>query len=273
MSNYTAHARRFKNRLVIWVFILFAASACVPAKKLVPLQYGDELKHRNEIIPDSVYRTRYMKIREYRIQPLDILNIRFESLTDQEFDFFARSTNGNSGNNSNQAVNNGILVDGDGDVEFPVIGHVHLAGLTVFEAQDTLKNIASNYLRNVVVRVRVLNFRFSVLGEVGSDKVITTGNTQITMMEAVGLAGGFSEMADRKNIKVVRQKEGKSEIYYINILKEDFIESDFYYVQQNDIIIVPPLKQRTFRKYFTTNLGIWTSALSATLLIISLLTR
>jgi polysaccharide export outer membrane protein len=93
------------------------------------------------------------------------------------------------------------------------------------------------------------------------------------MMEAIGQAGGFGELADRSNIKVIRQNNDKAEIFYVNLLKEQYLESPYFYIQQNDILIVPPLKQRTFKRYFTSNLGIITTTISFAFLIYALTTR
>jgi polysaccharide export outer membrane protein len=119
----------------------------------------------------------------------------------------------------------------------------------------------------------MLNFRFTVLGEVNGEKTVVSANTRLTMMEAIGQAGGLGELADRSHVKVIRQNGDKAEIFYVNLLKEDYLESPYYYVQQNDILIVPPIKQRTFRRYFTSNIGIVTSAISFVLLIYTLSTR
>jgi polysaccharide export outer membrane protein len=116
----------------------------------------------------------------------------------------------------------------------------------------------------------MLNFRFTVLGEVIVEKTVVTANTRLTLMEAIGLTGGLSEFADRSTVKVIRQNDGKAEVYYINLLDEKFVESPFYYVQQNDVVIVPPLKQRTFRRYWVANIGIITATISFAALMISI---
>jgi len=130
--------------------------------------------------------------------------------------------------------------------------------------------VASQYIPDVIVRVRMLNFRFTILGEVNGEQTVISSNTRLTMSEALGLAGGLSELADRSLVKVIRQAGYSTQIYYINLLTEEFLESPSYYVQQNDVIVVPPLKQRTFRKYWVSNLGIITTTISFILLIASL---
>lgn len=256
-------------------------SSCVPVKKLMYLQHDDkDLKHRDQIPKDTVLRTHVLKIREYRIQPLDLLNINFETIgrDDDEFDFLSRISPQNqlrgAGAQSNGGAvsvnSNGVLVSAEGEIEYAVLGKIKVGGLTLFQAQDSIKAIASKYLPDVVVRVRMLNFRYTLLGEVNGEGTVNSTNTRLTMMEAIGLGGGLGELADRANIKVIRQKGDSTEIFYVDLLKEDFLESPYFYVQQNDVIIVPPLRQRTFRKYFSSNLGYITTAISFTFLIITL---
>jgi polysaccharide export outer membrane protein len=196
-------------------------------------------------------------------------------LTGEEFDFFSKSSPQfrMSGNLAQNAALTGVLVDGNGEVEYPVVGKIKVAGLTVFDAEKKLKEVAAQYLRDLVVRVRILNFRYTLLGEVNGEQTVISTNTRLTMMEAIAHGGGLTELADRSHIKVVRQVGNQSEIFYVNLLEEDFIESPYYYVQQNDVIIVPPLRQRTFKRYFSSNLGMITGTLSALLFILTITNR
>ncbi|SHG58000.1 polysaccharide export outer membrane protein [Chryseolinea serpens] len=260
-----------RNWLLFGLALIFF-SACVPNKKLVYYQ-KDDLKHRKNIPRDTVLRKHTLNIQEYRIQPLDMVSVSFETLTDENdtFDFLGKlSPQTRMSGGVNSAQMGGILVDREGYIEYAVLGKIKLAGLTPFQAEDSIRAVASKYLPNVIVRLRLLNFRFTVLGEVSKEQTVVSQNTRLTISEALGLAGGLSELADRTLVKVIRQREGITEVYYINLLEEEFIESPHYYVQQNDVIVVPPLKQRTFRKYFTSNLAIITTAISFGLLILTL---
>jgi polysaccharide biosynthesis/export protein len=262
----------------IWILfgaVLLIISSCVPNRKIVYLQ-KDDVNRGSSIPKDSVLRSHPMQIQEYRIQPLDILSIQFESLTSEEFDFFSKSApavrTGGSNISSNAALV-GILVDVNGEVEYPVVGKISVAGLTIFEAQSKLQQIAAQYLKDVVVRVRMLNFRYTLLGEVNGENTVVTNNPRLTMMEAIGQAGGLTELADRSNVKVIRQVGNESKVFYVDLLKEDYIESPFYYVQQNDVIIVPPLRQRAFKRYFSSNLSLVVSSVSAILFFLTISDR
>lgn len=259
------------NRILLFFgACLLVLSSCVPNKKILYFQNND-LKKPKQIPKDTVLRTHNLQIQEYRIQPLDVLSVNFETISDEadQFDFLSKISPQTRSNNVGNALLSGIMVDTEGNIEYSVLGKIRVAGLTIFEAQDSIRYVASRYLPDVIVRVRMLNFRFTVLGEVDDEQVVTSNNPRLTMAEAIGLAGGFGELADRSNVKVIRQRGVSTDVYYINLLKEDFIESPHYFVQQNDVIVVPPLKQRPFRRYFTSNLAIIASTLSFALLVLT----
>lgn len=247
--------------------------SCVPNKKVVYLQGGDDL---HGVAPkDSVIRQHQVLPYEYHLQHEDVLSINISSLTPKEYDFFSQGLPQNtvnvSGSRQGGGALYGYLIDENGEIEFPVVGKVKFAGLTIYQAQEKIQEIASEYLEEPVVKVRLLNFRFTVVGEAGSNgRTINTYNNRLNMMEAIGLSGGMGEMADLKNVKVVRQAENLVSVHYVNLLDENFIESPFYYVHPNDIIIVPPLKQRSFRNYFGENLALIVSTLSLVILVLNL---
>ncbi|MCU0397118.1 MAG: polysaccharide biosynthesis/export family protein [Cyclobacteriaceae bacterium] len=259
------------GRILWFLLTLVALASCVPNKKVLYLQKDDV--NKKDMKKDTVLRTYDMVIHEYKIQPLDILSIRLESLTDPEFDFMTKLLQldqmQGGGNQQNMLVN-GFLVDQNGDLEFPVVGKIKLSGLSLFEAQEKLQELFKPYLKDPVARIRLLNFRFTVLGEVNRENQIVSQNVRVTLMEAIGLAGGLTDLADRSSVKIIRQRGDQVDVLYMNLLEEDLLATENYYVQQNDIIVVPPLKQRPFRKYWTENIAIIVSTLSLVLLVISL---
>jgi polysaccharide biosynthesis/export protein len=254
-----------------WLFFtisLLFLGACVPNRKIVYLQKDD--LNRKDLRTDTIVRTHNLKIEEYKIQPLDLLYIRIESLTEDEYDFITKlySVNQTAGASSvNNQFISGFLVDNNGEIEFPVVGRINFQGLSVFAAQEKLQETFKPYLKNPVARVRLMNFRFTVLGEVNAENQVVSNNTRVTLMEAIGLAGGLSDLADRSNVKIIRQDGGQAKVLYVNLLDENFLTSPHYYIHQNDIIVVPPLRQRPFRKYWGQNLALLVSTLSLALLV------
>ncbi|MCU0358135.1 MAG: polysaccharide export protein [Cyclobacteriaceae bacterium] len=261
------------RKQLLWILpVLYLLASCVPNKKIQYLQKDDV--NKKDLKRDTVLRSYDMQIREYKIQPLDILSIRLESLTEPEYDFMTKLLQLDQmmmggGNPANMLVT-GFLVDQNGDLEFPVVGKIPFAGLSLFEAQEKLKVLFSPYLKDPVAQVRLLNFRFTVLGEVLRENQVVSQNVRVTVMEAIGLAGGLTDLADRSNVKIIRQRGEKVDVLYLNLLDEELLASQNYYVQQNDIIVVPPLRQRPFRKYWTENIAIVVSTLTLVLLVVNL---
>lgn len=259
-----------KNKIILFLLLAVVGASCVTNKKYVYLQKEDV--NKKDLPLDSAMRSYQPIAFDYKIQPQDLLSIRFESLTPKEFDFL--NLNAAGGNNFNiqqgGALLLGDLVDEKGEVPFPFLGKVKVGGLTVFEIQEKLQALANQYLDSPVVKVRLLNYRFTVLGEANQEGTVTIPNNRVSMIEALGLAGGLTDLADKSAIKLIRQKDGKTTVAYINLLEEDFMNSPYYYVYQNDILIVPALRQRPYRRYFGQNLSLVVSTISLLLLAINL---
>jgi polysaccharide export outer membrane protein len=245
-------------------------------KKYQYLQKDDVNEKKGALHKDSILRVYNLDDFEYHLQSEDILSVPFYSLTPDEFNFFSLKQNegGGSGNrfqNAASSLVNGYLIDENGAVQFPVVGNVVVAGLTVFEAQNHIQEIADQYLESPVVEVRLLNFRFTLLGEVKSEGVYNNLNNRINVLEAIGLSGGFTDFADKSNVKIIRQNGPEAEVYYLDLLDENFLSSPQFYVNQLDVIVVPPLKQRPYQVYFGKNLALVISSVSLLLIVLSLI--
>lgn len=256
------------NHALIVIALLVAVSSCVTNRKYQMLQKGDV--NKSNLTNDSVMRRYVVEKFDYKIQTNDIISVRFESLSPKEYDFLTPQTvnpvaNGLIGG----ALLLGDLVDEEGKIPFPVVGKVKVAGLTVFQAQDSLQSIANRYLESPIVKVRLLNYRITFLGEVNKEGGVTLANNRVSMLEAIGLAGGLTDLADKTDIKLIRQKGDRTEIVYLNVQDENFINSPYYYVYQNDVIIAPALKQRPYRKYFGQNLSLLISSLSLLIIVLT----
>jgi polysaccharide export outer membrane protein len=259
----------------LWLLFagLISLASCVSNKKITLLQKDDVYSKGTSLPIDSVVRTYAVDTFQYRIQPNDILSVRFESLTAKEYDFFAKEETTQNQLNMSQgnALLIGELVDEFGTISFPVLGKIHVAGMTVFEIQNKLAVLADQYVETPIVKVRLLNYRVTLLGELNQEGTIILNNNRVTMLEAIGLAGGLGELADRTKVKLIRQKGTQTEVLYVNLQDENFINSPYFYVHQNDVLIVPALRQRPFRKYFGQNLTLFVSTVSVILLTINLI--
>jgi len=265
-----APLRKTSRLILLWAVFGLMICSCVTNQKYLYLQKNDV--NRQNMPKDSVFRTYSLEHFDYHVQPNDLISVRFESLTPEELNIFGQAANTSTG--TNLALGGlliGELVDDQGQITYPVVGKVVVGGLTVFEIQDKLQKLADQYLESPVVRVRLLNYRITILGEVNREGTVIFGSNRVNFLEAVGQAGGMTDLADKTSVKLIRQKGDKTEVVYLNFLDEDFMNSPYYYMYQNDVLIVPPLKQRPFRKYFGPNLALITSSLALLLLTLNFL--
>jgi polysaccharide export outer membrane protein len=254
--------------LSLMVVSVLVFGSCVTNKKFQLMQKNDV--NKQNMPSDSIFRKYSIEPFDYKIQTNDILSVRFESLTPKEYDFLSKTADPNAANPFvGGALLLGDLVDENGEMPFPVVGKVKVIGMTVYEVQEYLQKIANQYLESPIVKVRLLNYRITFLGEVNREGVITLNNNRVTMLEAIGLAGGLTDLADKTSIKLIRQKGNDTEVVYLNVLDENFIRSPYYYVYQNDILIVPALRQRPFRKYFGQNISLIISSISLLLIVLN----
>ncbi len=140
----------------------------------------------------------------------------------------------------------GYIVDNAGDINFPSLGTVHVSGLNRWELQDLIKDMLSDsgLLRDAVVTVEFLNFKVSVLGEVTSPGTYSVTGDKITIFQALALARDLTIYGQRDNIRVIREQNGKRQIYVLNLTDSEIFSSPAYYLQQNDVVYVTPSRVR-----------------------------
>ena len=163
------------------------------------------------------------------------------------------------------------MVDSQGNIEFPVIGKINTENKTTEELRDILKKEISKYVLNPQVSVRNTNYKITVLGEVNRPGTYNIPDAQTTLLEVLGLAGDLSIYGNREDILVLRNIDGTMTKERIDLTKADFINSPFFYLKQNDVIIVSPneTKQKTSR--LDPNTGIYISVASIVVTILALI--
>ena len=146
----------------------------------------------------------------------------------------------NISNNMDQSLIDGYKVADDGSINLPLIGKVIISNLTVTQAADKITEELSKSIIKPIVNVRLLNFTVSVLGEVKRPGTFKIYDPKINIIQALGLAGDVTIYGKKNNIKLIRETNGKFITTKIDITKTDFINSDFYYLKNNDAIYVEP---------------------------------
>ena len=169
----------------------------------------------------------------------------------------------------------GYVVDNEGNIDFPVLGVLHVAGMTRWELADMIKDklVKEGYLSDAVVTVEFMNFKVSVIGEVTSPGTFTIEGDKVTVLQALSLARDLTIFGRRDNVSVIREQNGQRTIYEINLTDVDLFKSPAYYLQQNDIVYVQPndIKARQSTTDEKT-LRITSIALSSGSLLVSMVT-
>ena len=185
--------------------------------------------------------------------------------------FQAGSSGGNmtSGNNRITPYN----VDNNGDIDFPSLGKIHVAGLSRWELQEMIKEKLdeSGMLRDAVVIVEFLNFKISVLGDVASPGTFNISGDKITIFQALSLSRDLTIHGKRDDVMVIREQNGKRQIYMLDLRSSDVFNSPAYYLQQNDIVYVTPDKvkvgQSTINENYFRSASFWISLTSTAMTI------
>ncbi len=185
---------------------------------------------------------------EYRIQVNDVLSIRVLGLDDATQRYFnVESQTGNSMVSDAALYVNGFSVDKNGQVQLPQAGKLKLQGLTVGEAQDLVQRKINEYFTTATVILKMVNWRVSVLGNVSRPGTFMVYNNQITILDALALAGGPDEFADKGHITLMRQSDRGVQALYVDLSNTDVLRSEYYYLLPNDVVYVPAMRARSGR--------------------------
>jgi polysaccharide export outer membrane protein len=153
------------------------------------------------------------------------------------------------------------LVDYDGNIEFPVLGTLKIAGLTRTELTSILIQKISEYVTKPIVNVRLVNFTVTILGEVRNPGTFTIQDERITVLEALGLADDLTIFGKRKNVLLVREVDGKKKYAKIDLTSVNVVNSPVYYLQQNDVIYVEQNNAKIRSSTYNQNNSVLISAI------------
>lgn len=203
-------------------------TSCISKKKIIYLQGNQDF--------NSV-STNYDPL----IQRDDRLAITVSSI---EMDAARPFNLSQSTNNQSTNSQTTYLVDVSGKIDFPVLGTLSVEGFSISELRVLLKEKLSLYLKNPVVNITIKNFKVTVLGDVKSPGIKTFDNHRVTLFDAIGDAGDLSIFAKRKNILIVRDYQGIKSFNRVDITQANFVNSPFYYLDQNDVVYVDQRKAK-----------------------------
>lgn len=213
------------------------------------------------------------------IMPKDLITITVNT-TDPEasvpfnLTVQSRETSAMAGlHSTTQATLQQYLVKNDGNIDFPVLGSLHVGGLTIHETENMVRDRLVPYLKETpIVTVRLHSFKVSVLGEVNNPGQFSVGTEEINLLEALAMAGDLTIWGQRENIKLIREdSEGNRQIHELNLNDANVIYSPYYQLEQNDIIYVTPNETKARNSDVGTSTSLWISGVSIAISLASLL--
>jgi polysaccharide export outer membrane protein len=251
-------------RLFSVILFVLLFSSCASKEKIIYLQNAqaatsqEAMKYENKLQPDdnlliTVTASRPELVNKFNLMYLNMSSTDMRTMTDERLYSYN--------------------IDQKGEIDFPAIGKLKLSGLTRTEAEAKIKNVLKEYVNDVEVSLRVINFEVSVMGEVARPGVQTINGDRVTLLEALSTAGDLTIYGNREKIKLLREIDGVKTITEIDITKADFINSPYYYLAHNDVIYVEPNKTRVNSSVIGPNVTVAISAISLLITIIALSTR
>ena len=225
---------------LILAFAAMTAASCVTTRKVAYLQ---DMKHGTQIELEDVF--------EAVIVPYDELQViisTFDSDLARPFNIYSATNMGGYGSNSRYM---GYLVDQYGNIDLPVLGTIHVAGMTRLQLQDKIHQmlVEGEYLDDPYVMVRFNNFKIFFIGSNGG-KAITIDNERCTFLEALALSGDLNVYTNRKKIAVMREIDGKMVTRYLDPRSSKVFKDPFFMLQQNDFIITRDLGYHNFQQSY-----------------------
>lgn len=260
-----------KNRFfIVLMSVLILLASCSTRQKLGYLNNLPETGGTESFI---------MEIPEYKIQPRDLLYITIKAMApDGSINEFLSSQRGSGTTTIGQGEVGqyllGYEVNMKGSINIPVLGLIQVSEITLEKARQLIQSEADKHFINSTVECKLLSFKFTVIGEVRSPGTYINYNNYLTVLEAVGRAGGISDFGRRDKLLVVRPIAGGTKTYSLNIQDKAILTSEAYYLLPNDVVIVEPESKKIFNlnlPTYTFIISTVTSAITTTLLLINYL--
>jgi len=200
-----------------------------------------------------------------KIQVNDILQIDIKTLDEVSAIPFRKQPGGQVGQMNMQpsmVMLQGYIVNEFGEIEMPIVGRIQVNNLTRDQAEKKIRNKLDNYLKDPYVSVRVVNYKFTIQGEIARPGTYDSFDPNLTLLQALGMAGDLTIRGKRDNVLIIRTNGNERIVRRIDLTKTDWMNSPFYFIKQNDYIYIEPNNPQVKTAGFITNVGTLISAVS-----------
>jgi polysaccharide export outer membrane protein len=253
-------------KITVKILVVLAAivlGSCTSHRQLVYLKDVDSASGGGSFYPKSRP--------EYLIQTRDVLYVKIYSLN-EEMSNLINQTMGNSQQNLYQNETslfiNGYVVSDSGNIELPVLGKMKVADKTLDEALVVIQQRTSQYLKDATVTLKMISFKVSVIGEVNRPGTYYNYNSQLTVLEAVSMAGDITDYGNRHKVHVLRSGSTGTTSFQLDLTNKKILITDGFFLLPNDVIYVEPIKSKTFRINIPT-LSLFLTSVSTLILVLN----
>lgn len=255
-------------KLLCMIVLTALTGACTSYKKVPYLQNSETVDLSQ--LPKSLY--------DAKIMPKDLLTITVSTTDPQAavpFNLTIQTPYGTGGNKytTTQPSLQQYLVDNEGNIDFPVLGKLHIGDMTKTDVEKMIQQKLQPYLKETpIINVRMVNYKISVLGEVASPGTFTVSNEKVNIFEALALAGDMTIWGRRDNVKLMREdSQGERKIVELDLNDANVVGSPYFYLQQNDVVYVTPNQKKAKNSDVGTQTSFWFSGASILISIATLI--
>ena len=227
------------NLQIKYIFILSIISclifSCTPVNKITYINNNSQAAWDISPLPPK-----------HHIEIGDILMVKVISRNDESNKIFNLETNTNNSNTTTANLYlNGFTINREGSIDLPKVGRVVLLNQTLEQAKETIMQAAIEYLIDPYVIVKLANFEVTVLGEVNMPGAYPVYKENLTIFDALAMAGDINDYGNLRKVKIVRSKNNKKEVSFIDLTDSKILSSNYY---NKDLVYVQPLKFKGLKK-------------------------
>jgi polysaccharide export outer membrane protein len=246
MNTYYSVKSKFAVLLLLSTFTL---SSCITNRDLEYIRSNKEIK-----------KVKANK-QDYRLQAGDLLSVQISTVTEQQHDFFNKEESSSSQLMMQNPYLYGYLIKNDGFLNLPSFGLIKAEGFTLSELENIIQQIAVSYFEQPVVKLNIINFEISILGEVNHPGTFKITDPDVNILYALSLAGDMTQFGNRKKVKVIRNENELNRVFYVDLTTNGVLNNADFMLQSHDIIYIAPLRKKFYA--FTNITNVVSMGLSA----------
>lgn len=231
MKNYSIVNTKYPIYILLF---LFTFSSCITNRDLEYIRSSKEIKNAKANKQD------------YRLQMGDLISIQINTTTEQQHDFFNKENLANSQLMMQNPYLYGYIIKEDGNLDLPSFGKVRAEGFTLQELENVIREIAESYFESPIVKLNIINFKISILGEVNNPGTFKIIDPEVNILYALSLSGDMTQFGNRRKVKVIRNENDLNRVFYVDLTKKGVLNNADFMLQPHDIIYVSPLRKKFY---------------------------